>query len=272
MEHARWILPPDHFKIALLNATTNMTWQIPTAWPELQQDAVHVWTAEFDPWRTEVADALTVLSSDERQRAGSFRHQDRRECSILTRGILRHLLARYCGMEARAIEFCYGPHGKPLLGNTSAQLHFNTSHSNSVVAFAFTRAGEVGVDVELVRSAIPLQIEIAQRHFSPGELNQLLALPDAERAEGFFRCWTRKEAFLKARGDGVFGGLNTFEVSLAKDDARLLSVGGDRKLNSWWMAALPEIKQHVGAVVVQSPECRIECWRVTPEFLAQNKL
>ncbi|HMJ90086.1 MAG TPA: 4'-phosphopantetheinyl transferase superfamily protein [Candidatus Acidoferrum sp.] len=189
---------------------------------------------------------------------------------MLTRGILRQLLACYCHTGPTALQFTYGPHGKPALSDTSLRLHFNASHSSNVVAFAFTRVGEIGVDIELIRHAMPRQHEIAEKHFSPGEFNQLQSLLETERTEAFFRCWTRKEAFLKARGDGVFGGLNTFEVSIEEDDARLLRVHGESDSHGWWMAPLHGIQAHAGAVAVRSGESSLSCWRVTPDIFRRN--
>lgn len=246
-------------------------WCEPTQWPELGRSVVQVWLASFQAWSSAIAGCQAVLSNDERDRAETFRIAARRDAAIITRGLLRRLVARHASVQADRIVIDQGTHGKPFT-NLAGVPHFNTTHSDALVAFAFTRVGEVGVDVERVRPAIPRQIPIAEKYFAAGELNQLRATPDGEKSEAFFRCWTRKEAFLKARGEGVFGGLNTFEVTLAREDARLLRVEGATSQQPWWMASLPDVDQHVGAVVVQANECRLECWRATPDFFTQNNL
>jgi 4'-phosphopantetheinyl transferase len=247
-----------------LNTSTQIDWPVATSWPALDDQAVHVWATDFAAWRDDVDSLLSLLSPDERHRAESFRHGARRETAIVTRGLLRKLLAKYHAPEAGLIQFRYGVHGKPLLEDTN--FHFNTSHSHDLVVFAFTRAGEVGVDIERIRADTPRLREIAEKYFAPGELKPLLAMPDAERTEAFFRCWTRKEAFLKARGDGVFGGLNKFEVSLDEKEARLLRVDGELNSRRWSMAPLHGIGEHAGAVVVRAPECRLSCWRLSPQI------
>jgi 4'-phosphopantetheinyl transferase len=123
------------------------------------------------------------------------------------------LLARYLGEDPAGLRFEYGEFDKPSLAGGS-EISFNLAHSGAVVLFAFTRAGEVGIDVELAESRARDE-RLAERFFSAAEVAVLHALPRSERPGAFLRCWTRKEAFLKARGDGLQLALDTFDVSLA---------------------------------------------------------
>jgi 4'-phosphopantetheinyl transferase len=230
-------------------------------WPALADDEVHVWLAYLPSARVSFHQVETVLSSDERARAEKFHFPEHRERWQMTRGILRVLLARYLGANASEIAFDYGAHGKPQLKHPApSALHFNASHSGDYAAFAMTRAGAVGVDIEHIREDMPRCDEIARRYFAPGEQEQLFALPESERVRAFFTLWTRKEAFVKARGTGLFSGLDQFEVAL--DEPRVLSAtGGDARSLSWSMAALPAIPDYAGALVVCASPCAPRFWK-----------
>ena len=241
------------------------SWIKPPPTISLAHREAHVWLANL-PLAFKHLDQLAgVLSSDERARAEKFHFAEHRERWQATRGILRTLLGRYAEAGANEIAFHYGAFGKPaLLHPASAGLHFNASHAGDYAVFAITRAGETGVDIERVRNELPRHDEIARRYFAPGEQRQLFALPEHERAGAFFTLWTRKEAFVKARGTGLFSGLEKFEVSLR--EARVLSVAdADRDSLNWWMAELPAVPDYAGAVVVQAPSCTARFWNWQPE-------
>jgi 4'-phosphopantetheinyl transferase len=225
-------------------------WVVPQERPVLGPDELHCWIAHLPSQRTLIDRAKFVLSADERERIGKFRFEAHRERALLARGILRFLLGAYSRTAPEQIVFVYGPHGKPAI-ETPHPLHFNTSHSGDYAAFAFTRLGDVGVDIELVRNDLTRREEIAARYFAPGEQVQLRNVVEAQRTHAFFDLWTRKEAFIKARGDGLFSGLEQFEVSL--HEPRLLSVKGDSsQAGGWQVIALPEIAGYCGAAVVQA--------------------
>lgn len=191
-------------------------WLSPQAHPELRPRRVHVWRAslEFEPER--LGRFAQTLSDDERARAQRFLFERDRNSFIAARGILRDLLARYVGCAPRDLEFIYGPQGKPALsdGNTSNPFRFNLSHSHGLAVLAVTRESEIGVDVEKIKPERAGE-ELARRYFSPAEVEELLALPADQRAEGFFLCWTRKEAYVKALGEGLRFPLDRFRVSLS---------------------------------------------------------
>src|SRR5687768_4340971 len=157
-----------------------------------------------------------LLSDDERRRAERFVFERDRRRYTVARARLRQLLGERLGAAPESLRLAYGRHGKPALARRPAQrdLRFNVSHCGEVAAYAFTEGREVGVDVEEVR-LLPDADEVAMRFFSQRERAAYLRLPASERPQGFFNCWTRKEAFVKAVGDGLSHPLETLDVSLA---------------------------------------------------------
>jgi len=157
-----------------------------------------------------------TLSGDEINRARRFVFP--RDCGrfIAARGILRDILARYCDADPDSVRFQYGSTGKPSLARDSGplDLRFNVSHSHGLALVAVTRAREIGVDVELVRPAVARE-RIAERFFSPSEAAVLRSLPEDRQATSFFQFWTRKEAYIKARGEGLAIPLDSFDVTIA---------------------------------------------------------
>jgi 4'-phosphopantetheinyl transferase len=221
---------------------------------------VHVWLAHLPSAQTSLARLRSTLSHEESLRTERFHFMEHRKGWEMTRGILRLLLASYVDTPAREIAFQYGAQGKPELKiPASSNLHFNTSHSGDYAVFAFTRAGEVGVDIECVRDEMPRRDDIVRRYFAPEEQRQLLALPESERAGAFFKLWTRKEAFVKARGTGLFSGLEKFEVSL--DAPRVVRSDADASAVDWWMAELPPVPGYESAVVVRAATCAARFWK-----------
>jgi 4'-phosphopantetheinyl transferase len=170
-----------------------------------------------------------MLSSDERARADRFYFSQDRESFIVARGMLRSILGRYLNRSPEALRFHYSAHGKPALDFDSGDdaIRFNLSHSHRMGLYAFARDREVGIDVEFVRDG-PHAEHIAEHFFSPDEVRSLQALPPAQRRHAFFLCWTRKEAYIKGRGEGLSLPLDQFDVSLTPGEpAKLLSTRPD---------------------------------------------
>jgi 4'-phosphopantetheinyl transferase len=212
------------------------------------------------PAPTERLAALrALLSPDERERAERFLlDQDRNEFES-ARGYLRELLAGYLTIDAASLHFTYNNHGKPEL---SGDLRFNVSHSGGLALYAFARSRSVGIDLERHRTNVDL-VSIAQRFFSPAEGEALRALPKNRFTEGFFNCWTRKEAYLKARGESVTHLLRAFDVSLTPGDpACLVATRPDPgEASRWSMQALDLGPGWSAAVVVEGPARRVRCFR-----------
>jgi len=244
----------------------NAVWSDLTQSPQLSSGEVHVWLAHLPSASIHFNDYSSVLSAEEQSRGGRFRFELHRERWMISRGILRMLLSRYLGAQARELGFDYNAHGKPSLREPGApDFHFNASHSGDYAAFAFTRAGAVGVDIESVRAEMPQAEDIARRFFAPGEREQLLALPPGERTRAFYQLWTCKEAFVKAKGDGLFSGLDRFEVAVSS--SRLLTVDG-APAGDWWMTALPEVPGLAGGLVVAASQCSPRFLRWSESFRA----
>jgi len=202
------------------------------------------------------------LSAEERSRAGRFRFPVHERRFVAARGLLREILACLLGRPPAAIAFQYGPHGKPSLAPTSSpgvDLRFNLSHADEVALYAIAVGREVGVDVERVR-LLPDAEQVAERFFSPGERAALRRLPPRERAAGFFACWTRKEAFLKATGEGLSRPLDSFDVSVPpSESARLLRVDGDSlAAQRWSLTAIGPAPGFAGAVAFEG-QASVSC-------------
>ena len=202
----------------------------------------------------------TFLSDREIERAARFRFPRDAERFIAGRGILRVLLSSYARASAAELPLAEDSNGKPFLDGPARalSLHFNVAHSDDVALYAVAWGTPVGVDVEHLRAIRELRA-LAESHFSRREYRSLLRLPERVRTYGFFCCWTRKEALLKATGAGVTGGLDTFEVSVGPAvPVRLLRCRGDS--SSWSLLHLRPERRCVGALAVWGGCDSVRCW------------
>jgi 4'-phosphopantetheinyl transferase len=227
---------------------------------------VHVWYAHLELEAGAVGRLAARLSEDERVRAGRFKFARDARRFVVARGMLRSLLGTYLGLPPRRLEFAYGEHGKPALEGAHAALGFNLSHSGEIAVLAAGWNRALGVDVEL-RRPLPDLDALAARSFAPRELSVLGALPETDRPAAFFRCWTRKEAFIKATGQGLAQRLDAFVVSLAPDEpARFLDIDGDPgALARWTLHDLTPPAGYAGALVVEGAvrAVRARTWSAT---------
>jgi 4'-phosphopantetheinyl transferase len=220
-------------------------------------DELHVWQTSLQRSAAEVAALRGLLCADERDRADRFRFDRDRSRYTVGRGILRLLLGRYLGRPAARVAFEYGRFEKPRL--VGQPLCFNVSHSGPVALFAFTRLGEVGIDVELDDADFARE-RIAERFFSPAEVSALRALPQSLQSLAFLTCWTRKEAFIKARGDGLSLALDSFDVNLepGAPAALLRTAWSDEEPGHWSLRDLSDPGNgYVAAVAVRSAAWRL---------------
>jgi 4'-phosphopantetheinyl transferase len=256
---------------------TNSNIQIdaPLALPE---DEVQLWRVDLEAIRADESRWLRVLSSDESTRASRFHFERDRQRFIASRALLRTILAGYLATDPSGVSFSYSKKEKPSLGpaHAGSGVMFNVSHSHGVALFAFTRGREIGVDVEQVRSDFELEA-IARRFFSTHEQNQLNDLPAAERVDAFFRCWTRKEAYIKATGDGLSLPLRQFDVSLAAGETNaLLATRPDAaEAARWHLREAPGGQGYIAALCVRGQDWRLHDWsgdlRALPtSFLAEG--
>lgn len=227
---------------------------------ELTAGEIHIWCTSLDQ---PVSRYQKLLSDDERIRSERFHFEAHRKRFIVRRGILRMILGCYLSTEPSQLQFCYGKNEKPALADTfsKGKVRFNLSHSEGLALYAFTRDCEIGVDIEHIRDISEMK-QIAERFFSARENSVFRALPKSKKKEAFFNCWTRKEAFIKAIGDGLSWPLDGFDVSLVPGEpARLLRIEGDSKTASRW--SIQDLKPAFGfaaAFAVKGRIGRVHCW------------
>ena len=230
----------------------------------LGNDEVHVWRASLNQPTATIAVFKQILAPDELARAARFHFQKDRDHFIVARALLRIILGRYLGILPEQLRFCFNDYGKPALAvaEDSETVRFNLSHSRELVLIAFARNRELGIDLEYVRDDSDTA-QIAKQFFSPREVEALGALPPGLRAEGFFRCWTRKEAYIKARGQGLSLPLDQFDVSLAPDEpAELLSVASDpEEVSRWSLRELAPGNGYLAAIAVEGSGWQLNCFQ-----------
>lgn len=232
----------------------------PSRFPGLSLEAseVHLWQAALDGRPADIFESF--LSPDELARANRFHFVNDRNHFVVARGLLRNLLAAYLGFNCANLRFSYGAQGKPfLLLDNQTQINFNISHSHGRAAFAFSRGRELGIDIEYVKDDFDDEL-IANRFFSRTEVLSLRTVPAELRKQAFFNCWTRKEAYIKARGEGLSMPLDQFDVTLRPDEpVRLLNnYREEREVSRWSMQAIPAPKGYAGALVVEGHDWKLK--------------
>jgi len=203
----------------------------------MPRDEVHVWLTRVGWPPTHIRELADVLSLAERQKVKRLRFPLDRERHVIGRGLVRVVLGRILDTRPDSLNYVYNDFGKPYLRDApnGRHLQFNISHSGDIVLIALADDRQVGVDVERIRHDLELE-EIARRSFSSGEQADLGVLPAGERHNAFFRCWSRKEAFIKARGEGLSLPLDRFDVSVrVGDSAALLATRPDPLEASRWV-------------------------------------
>lgn len=259
MNDSIWIRPPENLDLAT--------------------DRVDIWRVRM----SSTTPSEESLSADERQRASRFHFDIDRDRYIVAHASLRDILARYLQCEPSELKFSTNEYGKPLLTRsndsakrpsgvsrsgkpatkvaTTTNIEFNLSHSGDFALIAITRGRNVGVDVELIREDIELE-SLARRNFSPREVSELMALPPEQRTLGFFACWTRKEAYIKARGLGLSLPLDSFDVSLAPNEPAILRATRPDANESarWSLHSLGVESNYAAALAVEGNDLEIRCW------------
>lgn len=204
------------------------------------------------------------LSRDEIERAARFQSEGARSRFVLTRAWLRVILSRCLDTTPERISFSLGANGKPALAEEwrHRALSFNVSHSEGYALIGLATGRAIGVDIEQVRP-MPDFAEIASGYFSEAEMHAITALPEADRLRGFFRCWTRKEAFMKATGDGMAIALDAFSVTLDDDAERSISISDPRVPHgdAWSVTGLALVPECEAAVAVEGSAGRVLAWR-----------
>ena len=228
---------------------------------------MHLWGIRLEQSADQEKRFLDTLELDERSRANRFHFAKDRRHFVVGRGFLRLVISRYLETNPEQLRFSYGAYGKPALDgeHPTSHLRFNMSHSHGIALYALTSGREIGVDVEYIRDDITIK-EIARRFCSPFEVESLSRLPAEEHVAAFFRCWTRKEAYIKATGRGLSQPLDGFDVTLAPGEpAALLRTDGDLQDSPRWsICDLPLGNNYAAALALEGPASVIRYWQGLP--------
>ena len=245
--------------------------RVPEEWPAgpflpvLIDSEIHVWRVDLDnDWPVDLDQAL---AETDRTQAARFRFAVDRERFLAARASLRTILGRYLEFAPDALQFDLGAHGKPSLAKAqnSFDLNFNLTHSHELALIAITMGREIGVDVEFMRADFAGD-EIAERFFSQAEITQLKSVTPESRLAAFFNCWTRKEAYIKARGEGLSFPLDQFDVSLEPGSrAALLGNRLDPAETSRWILKEISPAPNYAAAIAFEKGCEfVRLWSFDP--------
>jgi len=221
---------------------------------------IDIWCAPVSAFETGLDQMRGLLSDEERRNASRFRFDDHRRVYIMAHAFVRMILGGYTREEPSRLLFGRGPGTKPRL-LSDPRLRFNSSHSAGLVLIAVSMERDVGIDVERVLPLADFE-ELARRFFSAGECEDLFTLDRAARLRGFFDCWTRKEAFVKATGDGLLKGLDHFRVAVRPGEpVTILHIDGDER-QRWSLLDLQPSPDYAAALAVRERDFETRCWKL----------
>jgi len=243
-------------------------WEIAPPDLALAESAAHVWRVELARAPGRVEALAKLLSPDEKERAARFYFQKDRDHYTVARGSLRLILARYLDAKPNELEFSYTRYGKPSLVSRGREegLSFNLSHSGKLALVGLARGRDIGIDIELIREDFAGE-QIAERFFSAREVACFRSIPEDRRAQSFFSCWTRKEAYIKARGEGLSMPLDKFDVAFAPGEAAaLLDTRIDpREVERWSLHDIGIDAGYAAALAVEGRDLRLDFFRLPDE-------
>ncbi len=220
---------------------------------------IHVWRAALDLSSGGVDALREYLSDEERARVKRFYFpRDARRWTV-ARGTLRLLLARYTGVRPQDLRFRLNQWGKPALDWAGADLRFNLSHCGGVALYAIARSADVGIDVEEIREG-RADGAIVEHFFSPREVRDWTRLASGDRLRAFFRCWTRKEAYIKAVGQGLGIPLSSFDVSLQPGEPpALIDARHPSGRRRWTFSDIDAGPGYAAALAIEGPPRAVRC-------------
>ena len=253
----------------LLAAPGQQTWKTGPVQPAIWQNEVHIWRARLDvPWSWTFDAALSL---EDRTRADRFKFESDRRKFCAARASLRLILSRYLGVKAGRIPLGTGEFGKPFIADKkiSQGLRFNLSHSHQLALISIARDREVGIDVEFMRTDFVTD-EVASHFFSPAEASEFRSVPRELRTRSFFSCWTRKEAYIKARGEGLYCPLDQFDVSFAPDTPAMLLESRVEPTDAqrWIFNEIAAGERYAAALAVEKKCSRLVLWDFVEEVAA----
>ncbi|HEX8845597.1 MAG TPA: 4'-phosphopantetheinyl transferase superfamily protein [Pyrinomonadaceae bacterium] len=238
-------------------------WVAGPARPSLSRGEVHVWRVTLDQERAWVEAFRETLSLDELDRAARFHFARDSKHFVVARGALRNILGRYLAERPERLRFVTTRFGKPsLIGSAAGEdLRFNLSHSGELALYAVACERELGIDIERLREDFD-GLGIAANYFSPREVMVLRSLPPAVQTQAFFNCWTRKEAYIKARGEGLSMPLDQFDVSFAPGESAMLirNINDPQEASRWSLQELHPGVGYAAAIAVEGRDWRLSCW------------
>ncbi|MBE3560031.1 MAG: 4'-phosphopantetheinyl transferase superfamily protein [Ktedonobacteraceae bacterium] len=247
-------------------AEESAAWQVPSADLTLPEDEIHIWRAFLDQAPFSIERLKSLLADDERQRAASFHFVRDRNRFIVARGLLRTILGLYLRSEPRGLRFLYSARGKPSLApagkgskGSAGEVRFNLAHSHEVALFAFSSACEPGIDVEFVRPLADAR-QIAERFFSVRENGVLRELDPVEMHRRFFLYWTRKEAYLKALGEGLAGlagDIRQIDTAAPPGQPLIVPPSQDNGQRSWLVHDIEPAPGYVAALAFPQQDMQI---------------
>jgi 4'-phosphopantetheinyl transferase len=241
------------------------SWLSPPSNLTLTDNEIHVWRADLDSERADLQLLFALLTPDEQQKAVRFRFEKDRNHYGAARGILRSILSSYLSEDPKNLRFTYNPYGKPALD--SDLLQFNVSHSHGMALYAVAQHYPVGIDLEYMRTDFGWQ-QIVEQYFSAQEFDALLQLPEGQQCKAFFDGWTRKEAYIKAKGQGLSIPLNQFDVSLSPSEpAVLLRTQWDsQEAAQWALHDLNPGEDYAGAIAIHGRDLQLRYWQVSSQL------
>ena len=224
----------------------------------LLANQLHVWQVNFSKQLDNISFFLNLLSDNEKEKASKFCFKKDQNQFIISRGALRILSAAYLDMNAKEIEFKYGEYGKPEF-DFNSDLKFNVSHSGNLGTIGFVKNFDIGIDVEKIKNDFDV-LEIVSNYFSELEIETLKKLPKEMHTEYFYRCWTRKESFIKAKSLGLTFPLDSFSVCINSDKKTELleTKWDDTEKHKWKLFTFSPQLNYIGAVSIQGNVNAIE--------------
>ncbi len=238
-----------------------ISWRKPTEEAYILGKNVHIWLIKYDQSNHLLSAAKHILSDEEKRRADRFHFDIDHKRFSMTRTLLKIILGNCLSKPSQDIQFIFNKHGKPMLADSGNEIHFNVSHSGNLGMIAISNISKIGIDVEQFRNEMITE-NIAKRFFSKLEVEEFLKLAEDEKLQGFFNCWTRKEAFIKAVGLGLSLPLNAFDVTLKPNEpARLVAVRYKNEIATNWTLTDIKLKNgYASAFIIKAKSFSKKFW------------